>query len=313
MGPPPSAIEFNQRFGIPEIAEIVAGNGGLPKVHITSPVATGDIYLHGAHVTSFRPRGGDDVLFLSSASKWEDGKAIRGGVPISFPWFADKADDPKAPAHGFVRTKSWSLDSIGHSEDVVTVTMSTLSSGSTKRWWPGDFRAIYRSSFGAELKLELEVHNTGSTTMRFEEALHAYFRVGDVRTARVKGLDAVHYLDKTDHYRNKIQQGEVEISSETDRVYLDSESPLELSDLALRRSIKVTKQGSRTTVLWNPWSQKGNAMADLGANEWTQMLCIETSNVLDYAVELPPGGWHRMSAKIAALSDSENAGVERGH
>jgi glucose-6-phosphate 1-epimerase len=295
MGPTPSAIEFNQRFGIPGIAEIVAGNGGLPKVHITSPGATGDIYLHGAHVTSFRPGSGDEVLFLSSASKWEDGKAIRGGVPICFPWFGDKADDPSAPAHGFVRTKSWSLDSIVHSEDVVTVSMSTLSDASTKCWWPGDFRAIYRASFGMELKLELEVQNTGSTAMRFEEALHAYFMVGDVRSARVKGLDAVHYLDKTDHYREKMQQGDVQIASETDRVYFDTEGPLELSDPVLRRSIRVTKQASRTTVLWNPWSDKGNAMSDLGANEWTQMLCIETSNVLDYVVELPPGGIHCMT------------------
>ena len=298
MDPTPSAVELNQRLRIPGTAEVVAGNGGLPKVHISSPVASGDIYLHGAHVTSFRPRGGDEVLFLSSASKWEGGKAIRGGVPISFPWFADKADDPKAPAHGFVRTKSWSLDSIVHSEDVVTVTMSTLSDESTKRWWPGDFRAIYRASFGAELKLEVEVHNIGSTAMRFEEALHAYFMVGDVRSARVKGLDAVHYLDKTDHYREKMQQGDVQIASETDRVYFDTEGPLELSDPVLRRSIRVTKQASHTTVIWNPWSLKATAMSDLGADEWTQMLCIEASNVGSYSVELEPGGIHCMTAII---------------
>jgi glucose-6-phosphate 1-epimerase len=294
----PSAAEINRKFGIAGIAEVIAGNGGLPKVHITSAVATGDIYLHGAHVTSWQLRGLDDLLFLSSASKWEDGKAIRGGVPISFPWFADKADDTKAPAHGFVRTKSWSLDSIAHSEDVVTVSMSTLSDASTKCWWPHDFRAVYRASFGAKLHLEFEVHNTGSTAMRFEEALHAYYKVGDVRSASVKGLDAVRYLDKTDQYREKIQQHDVAISSETDRVYLDTEAEVVLSDPVLHRHIGVSKENSRTTVIWNPWSEKGSAMSDLGPDEWTQMLCIEASNVGSYSVDLAPGSIHRMSATI---------------
>lgn len=298
----PLAAKLNQRHGILGIAEVITGNNALPKVRISSRAATGEIYLHGAHVTSWSPEGAEEALFLSSASKWEDGKAIRGGVPICFPWFGDKADDLSAPAHGFVRTKSWSLESIASSADAVTVSLSTVSDETTKHWWPADFRAVYRASFGAELKLELEVHNMGSTAVHFEEALHAYLKVGELRSARVKGLDAVHYLDKTDHYREKIQQGEVEITSETDRVYLATESPLELSDPVLRRHIHVAKQNSHTTVIWNPWSEKANAMSDLGSDQWTEMLCIETSNVLGYAVEVAPGDCHRMSAAITTLS-----------
>jgi glucose-6-phosphate 1-epimerase len=263
-------------------------------------MATGEIYLHGAHVTSFRPATADEVLFLSSASNWQDGKAIRGGVPISFPWFADKADDPKAPAHGFVRTKSWSLDSVAKEADIVTVTMSTASDESTRRWWPADFRAVYRASFGRTLKLELEVHNIGATTIRFEEALHAYFKVGDVRSASVRGLNNSHYLDKTDHDREKIQQGNVEITSETDRVYLDTPTQVNLRDTLLHRHIGIAKADSHTTVIWNPWSEKGAAMSDLGPDEWTQMLCIEASNVLAYAVDLVAGDTHRIAAVISA-------------
>jgi glucose-6-phosphate 1-epimerase len=306
MEPTSAIAELNRKFGIPGIAEVVAGNGGLPKVHITSAAAIGDIYLHGAHVTSWRPSGAEEVLFLSSSSKWEDGKAIRGGVPISFPWFADKANDPKAPAHGFVRTKSWLLDSIAADADVVTVTMSTASDESTKRWWLGDFRVVYRASFGRTLKLELEIRNTGATTLRFEEALHAYFKVGDVRTTCVRGLNNVDYLDKTDHYQEKIQQGDVEITSETDRVYLDTESPVQLSDAVLHRRLDVAKQNSRTTVIWNPWSQKAATMSDLGNDQWTQMLCIEASNVPPYAIEVATGACHRMSAVITTLSDASN-------
>ena len=297
--------ELNQKLGIPGIAEVVSGNGGLPKVQIASAAATGEIYLHGAQVTSFRPRGADDVFFLSSASLWQDGKAIRGGVPISFPWFADKAGDPTAPAHGFVRTRSWSLDSIATDENRITVAMSSASDESTKSWWPGDFRAIYRASFSTTLELELEVHNTGSASMRFEEALHAYFKVGEVRSARISGLDAVRYLDKTDHYREKIQQGDLEIASETDLVYLDTQTPVDLSDPGLDRRIHVAKQNSRTTVIWNPWTEKARALSDLGTGEWTQLVCIEASNVLASAVEVVPGDLHRMQAAISVTVGSE--------
>jgi len=295
----PPVAELNRKFGIPGFAEVVTGNGGLPRVHISSAVANGDIYLHGAHVTAWSPPGADEVLFVSSASKWEEGKAIRGGVPICFPWFGDKADDPTAPAHGFLRTTTWSLDSITVQASVVTVTMSIGSDEATQRWWPADFRATYRATFGTELKLELQVRNAGGAAIRFEEALHAYFNVGNVRQARVKGLDAVHFLDKTDHYREKVQRGDVEITSETDRVYLDTQTPVELSDHAMDRRIEVTKRNSLTTVIWNPWSVKANAMSDLGPNEWTRMLCLETSNVLDYAVDLGGGGIHRMGAVVS--------------
>jgi glucose-6-phosphate 1-epimerase len=299
----PSITELERRFGIPHIAQVVAGNGGLPMVRINSLAATGEMYLHGAHVTSWQPTGAEDVLFVSSKSRWQDGVAIRGGVPICFPWFGNKADDPKAPAHGFVRTKSWQLDAIAPSGDAVTVSMSTGSDDGTMQWWPYDFRVSYHVTFGAELSLELEVHNIGTAPFHFAEALHAYHRVGDVRMARVKGLDGVHYLDKTDKYREKVQQGDVVIASETDRVYLNTPSSVELQDPALRRRVCIAKENSLTTVVWNPCADKAKEMTDLGDNEWRQMLCIETSNVLGYAVEVAPAQKHRMKAvlRVAAL------------
>src|SRR3974377_930922 len=115
----------DRRFEIPGTAQIVEGNGGLPKVRITSPEVVGEMYLHGAHVTSWKPVGGEEVLFLSSRSRWEDGHAIRGGVPVCFPWFGGKANDPKAPAHGFVRTKAWQLESIAQVGEAGQVSMFT--------------------------------------------------------------------------------------------------------------------------------------------------------------------------------------------
>ena len=290
--------ESDRRFEIPGTAQVVEGNGGLPKVRITSPEAIGEMYLHGAHVTSWKPAGKEEVLFLSSRSRWKDGHAIRGGVPICFPWFGGKADDPTAPAHGFVRTRAWQLESIAQVGGAVTVSMFTESDEGTKRWWPAEFRLVHRATFGSELSLELVVTNTGGTSLRFEEALHAYHRVGNIEKTRVRGLDTVHYFDKTDSNRKKMQHGEIVIVSETDRVYLDTRDAIELEDPVLRRRTRVTKENSRTTVVWNPWVQKAHSLSDFADDEWMQMICIESSNVSDFAVDLAPGQQHKMKALV---------------
>lgn len=299
---PPSAAELNRRFGIPDAATVVEGKGGLPKVRIATIAASGEMYLHGAHVTSWKPEGANEVLYVSPRSLWQDGAAIRGGVPVCFPWFGNKSDDPSAPAHGFVRTKSWHLDSIEKNGDEVSVTMFTDNSKSTQKWWPSDFRLLYRATFGAELVLELIVTNTGTASLRFEEALHAYYKVGDATKTSISGLDRTQYLDKTDSFREKTQSGDVLIKAETDRVYLDTEKPLRMVDGVLHRKTVVTKENSRTTVIWNPFPEKAAALNDLGQDQWKSFVCMEVTNVGEYAVELAPGEKHRMAARVSVAN-----------
>jgi len=294
--------DLDRRFRILGVAQIVAGGGGWPKVQVNTPAASGEIYLHGAHVTSWKPAGAEEVLFLGPHTIWQEGKAIRGGVPICFPWFGKKADDPHAPDHGFVRTKDWQLDSVEQQGGSVSVNMSTVSDDNTRPWWPTDLRTTYRVTFGAELALELTTANTGASPIRFEEALHAYYRVADATQARIAGLDQVHYLDKTDAFREKVQAGDITIAAETDRVYLDTEHSLELSDPVLHRRIAVAKENSRTTVVWNPWKQQAHELKDLGEDQWRQMLCIEVSNVGAFAVELGPGEQHTMTARTSVAA-----------
>jgi glucose-6-phosphate 1-epimerase len=291
-------LKMDRPFELPGVAQIVEGNGGMPKVRINSSKVEGEIYLHGAHVTSWKPAGREEVLFLSSQSRWEHGRAIRGGVPICFPWFGGKADDPRAPAHGFVRTVAWELESIGQIGDAVTISMFTESNEDMKRWWSADFRLAYRATFGSELRLELTVTNTGTTPLRFEEALHAYHRVGNIEKTRMRGLDGIQYLDKTDSNRLKVQQAELVIVSETDRVYLNTTDAIELEDPVLGRRTRVTKEDSRTTVVWNPWVQKAQALSDFGDDEWMHMICVETSNVADFAVALEAGQQHTMKTTV---------------
>ncbi len=291
-----SIADLNSRFQIRGAATVVEGNGGLPKIQIATPNALGEIYLHGAHVTAWKPAGEEEVRFLGPHSHYEDGKAMRGGVPICFPWFGDKADDPKAPAHGFVRTKSWQLESIGQSGEEVI--LSTVSDDRTRGVWPHDFRLEYRVVFGTELLMELTMTNTGSSPLRFEEALHAYYSVGDVTKASISGLDGVKYLDKTDSMHEKTQTGDITIAAETDRVYVHTAHALELYDPVLQRRIAVEKEDSRSTIVWNPWIEKARALTDLGEDQWKSMLCIEAANVGDAAVALAPGEQHMMTARV---------------
>ncbi len=298
MGTGTTIEELDRRFAITGIAEVVTGNGGLPKVRITSAAASAEIYLHGAQVTSWRPADAEEALFLSEHSLWEDGHAIRGGIPICFPWFRAKADDPRAPAHGFVRTKAWELKSIARDGDAVTVSMSTGSDEGTRKWWPGEFQLEHRVTFGRELKLELTVTNTGTVALRLEEALHAYHRVGHVEHVRLRGLDGVNYLDNTDSNREKTQRGDVVLAAQTDNAYLDTQHALELVDPDLRRRIRMSKENSLTTVVWNPWKEGAQLLPDLGNDGWQQMLCVEASNILGFALHLAPGQQHTMTMSI---------------
>jgi glucose-6-phosphate 1-epimerase len=293
---------LNFRFGIPGLAEVVAGEGGLAKVRVSTHLAAGEIYLHGAQVTAWKPEGLMDVLFLSGHSRWEDGRAIRGGIPICFPWFRAKADDVQAPAHGVVRTREWRLDAIAAEEDGAAVVIcSTESDEATRRWWPHEFHLTHRITVGKTLRLELIAKNTGASPFQFEEALHTYFRVGAVAGACVRGLDGSSYLDNMDGNREKAQQGDVVFAGPLDNAYLHAEGALELVDAVLHRTLRTDKENSATTVVWNPWEKAAAALADLGDEEWKDFACVEASNIVGGAVTLEPGEEHVLRATVSVL------------
>lgn len=296
---------LRDRFAIPGSVDVVAGNGGLPAVAVTTPLATAEVYLHGAHVTAFVPAGEPPVLFVSKQSHFADGKAIRGGVPVIFPWFGPNATNPALPAHGLVRAKAWALAATEKGADgSVVVRLTTRSDHATRQLWPHDFELVYTVTVGRTLRLDLEVRNTGPTPFDFEEALHTYLTVVDVRNVRVGGLAGREYIDKTDRATHKTQaESPFGITGETDRVYLDTRDTVTVTDLAGSaaagpRVLAVTKEHSAATVVWNPWIAKAAALSDFGDDEWPHMLCIETANAGKHAVTLKPGQSHTMTAGI---------------
>ena len=288
----------SSHFEIPTIASIVAGEGGLPKLKITTPEATAEIYLHGAQLTAWQPAHSEPVIFLSNESDFAAGKAIRGGVPVCFPWFGPKADDAKAPKHGTVRLKAWEIDSISYEEGVVQVNLVTEHDAESERWWPHPFRLEHQITVGRELTLTLIAHNTGSAPCTISEAQHTYYRVGAVDQVSVEGLDQTPYFDNTANNQEFTQHGPVTFTKATDNAYQLTTGPVELIDPVLDRRIHVKKAGSANTIVWNPWSEGAASMADLGKEEWPHFLCIEAANMRAGSVTIPAGQSHTMQTRI---------------
>lgn len=276
------------------------GRGDLPRVVVTARGGSAEVYLHGGQVTRWRPTGHDDVLFLSDRSRFTGGSAIRGGIPLCFPWFGAHASDPAAPSHGFARTSLWTLEGAEDRGDDVVVTLSLTDSPATRASaWPHPFRATLRVTVGARLHLALEVHNTGTAPVTVEEALHTYLAVGDARAVTVHGLESASYLDKLGGPDPVPPTGEpVRLTGPTDRVYRGAPATTTVQDPAGGRRLTVTGEGSGSTVLWNPWAEGAAALADLGDDEWIRMVCVETANVGPAAVTLEPGSAHRTTTTL---------------
>jgi glucose-6-phosphate 1-epimerase len=268
-------------------------------VQVDVAACTGEIYLHGAHVTSWRPLG-TEVLWVSEAAVYQPGKAIRGGVPICFPWFADGPDGTATPAHGFARTTEWGL--VGATTDGrwVEVILALTDTPATRELWPHSFACEYRVRMGEnELALLLTVTNTGEEPFTVEEALHAYFGVSDIRTTVVDGLAGARYLDMVPGADRgpHVLDGPITFAGEVDRTFQGTGATAVIRDG--ERTVTIARDGSDSAIVWNPWVDKAAAMADFGDDEWTGMVCVETANAKADAVTLPPGAEHTMSAYIS--------------
>jgi glucose-6-phosphate 1-epimerase len=287
---------------LPPSVRVGPGAGGLPRVTVAARPGRGgaEVYLHGATVTAWAPDGEQPVLWLSRASEFSAGAAIRGGVPICFPWFGAHAGDPAAPRHGFARQADWALVEAADTADGTRLAFRLADSAGTRgSAWPHRFEATYRVTVGQALVLALEVANLDEGAVTFEQALHSYFAVRDVREVTVTGLEEASYVDQLAGPEPLPPSGEpLRLAAETDRIYLDPSSPVTIQDPGARRAIAISGTGARATVVWNPWADKARALRDLADDEWPRMLCVETCNVRAARVRLGPGDRHTMTATV---------------
>lgn len=285
---------------LPPSVRLDEGPGALTRLSIASALCSAEVYLQGAHVAAWQPaEDAGPVLWLSGKSFFQPGKPIRGGVPICFPWFGPHPQDPSAPAHGFARVRNWALTEAREEPDGTVVLALELAGEGLSPLWPHHFRAVHRIHAGRTLRMALEIRNDGAVPFTFEEALHTYLGVGDIRQVSISGLEGTAYLDKmAGSARTPGAADPIRFSAETDRIYLDTHAACTIHEGPGRRRMTVSKQGSDATVVWNPWIAKAQAMPDFGDDEWTGMVCVETCNVNAHAVTLPPGGIHVMTAVV---------------
>jgi glucose-6-phosphate 1-epimerase len=284
---------------VPARVTFLGGRGELPMVEITTAWSSAEIYLHGAHVTNFKKCDEAPILFLSQCSRFEEKQAIRGGIPVIFPWFGPREG---MAMHGFARVMRWELKEVLPAADGTVSVRFQLPDSPEAGAFP-EFVAEYVVTVNEKLTLELVVTNKSGEALEFEECLHTYFSVEDIAATSVVGLKGVSYLDKVAGFAKKMETEEaIRISSEVDRVYLDTTGTVEIRDARLGRVIRVEKENSASTVVWNPWIAKAQQMPDFGNDEYQKMVCVESGNVNANKVVLPPG--KSSSMKVTLSSDA---------
>jgi glucose-6-phosphate 1-epimerase len=292
--------DLQRRYGGNGLMKFEQGRGGLSKITVSSDLGSAEIYLYGAHVAAFQPHGAAPLLFMSKRSVFDGHKPIRGGVPLVFPWFGPRADAPELPLHGFARTRVWDVESCdARANGSVRIVLTTSNDDGTMKVWPHTFTIRFIVVVSSVLDMTLEVRNLSREQVEFEEALHTYLAISDIRKISIEGLGGADFIDRADGEKRKKQDdGAIQITGETDRLYYSSASRVTVHDPEMNRSIFVEKSRSDATVVWNPWTEKATAMTDLGADLWQSMVCVETANARECKVRLPAGGIHRMGTRI---------------
>ena len=238
--------------------------------------ASAEIYPYGAHLCSWRCAKGEERIFLSRQAKFEQGAAIRGGVPIIFPQFNEFGAGPR---HGFARNVVWVMGGVSPSGDSCTFTLE--SSDATRKAWPYDFTCEYKVTLGAEsLRLQFAVTNTGGTEAAFTAALHSYLRVEDLYLVSVDGLKGLSFWDNdgTEFSQRKNQlDNTLKFNGAIDRVYFDCSQAFQLREK--NKTLLVASEGFEDVVIWNPGAEGASCMGDMGDEEFKYMLCIEAARI----------------------------------
>lgn len=292
--------ELNAAFAIPSQLEFMAGKGGFPCIRISNRHADALVSVYAGQVLSFTPKGAADLLFVSDKAYHAAGKAIKGGVPICWPWFGADPEGQGRPAHGFVRNRLWEVwETRANADGSTTVILGLASSPETLAIWPHSFRLALEITLGNTLQLALVTRNTGDAPFNITQALHTYLAVGDIAHTRVTGLEGTQYLDKAAGAGGAIkpQDGAVTLNAEVDRIYLDVPAQLAVVDNAGKSTIRITSQGNKTAVVWNPWAKIAAKMGDLQDDDYLRFVCVETTNAADDVVEVAPVGEFRLVAE----------------
>ncbi|KJF99874.1 D-hexose-6-phosphate mutarotase [Photobacterium leiognathi] len=267
---------------------------GISIIRVIHPLAEAGISLHGGHLIWFKPAGEKDIIWISENAEFDTQKAIRGGIPVCWPWFGKAG----TPSHGFARTSQWTLQEHRENENGVIVSLQFEDNEETRAIWPHKFSNVLTFEIGTELKVSLTSTNTDSQPWSYGGALHTYFDIADINNIEITGMGAT-YLDSTQQGK-ACESGDVlTFTSETDRVYTQPEATITINDKNNKRNILVTNEGHNAAVIWNPWQELSISMGDMADNSFETMVCVE-STIHQPSIELAPGQSHTLATTVVS-------------
>lgn len=260
-------------------------------IKLRNSVAECQISLWGGNLLSYRPRKEEhDIFWLGDLNKFDNIQAIRGGIPVCWPRFAEEELNNHLPHHGFARLSMWNLQNVNVDDHQIEAELSL----SPEAQYNLNLSARVMIKITDKLTYTLETINNGDTPFAFSEALHAYFNVSSVDNIEVKGLAGHRYKNSLTGSM-AVQDNDLKIKGEVDRIFLEQTQPLEIIDKVYNRVIKIEKSGSNTTVVWN----SNKDLAEMSPNQYKQFVCVEPSNVGESAIVLPPQHTHTLTTTIS--------------
>ncbi len=290
---------LNAKFSIPGQLCLTKLENQFIALNITNNFADAQISLYGAQIISYTPKNEIDMLWLSPTSYFTEGKAIRGGIPVCFPWFGPHPSDQSKPQHGFGRILNWELaETRLTSKDEIEVKLRLQSSPATKSYWPFDFLAEITFLIGKTITVTLKVINQSDLPVEYSCALHTYLRVKEIQDCAILGLQDCLYQEDSEQIMHTEKEAKLTINQEVDRNYTNTAGYYSLVDPNLNRTIRIHKTGSLITTVWNPGSQKSQSLKDMPDDGYKNFVCIEAVNALFNTIKLAPGEAHETSTKL---------------
>ena len=292
-----------QQFAIKDRLSFVEGKGGLPFIKVENEYASALISIYGAQVLSYKLKlkdgGNNELLFVSESAYFEEGKAIKGGIPICWPWFGRDPENLGRQMHGFARNMLWQLeDTSSTSAGDTKIVLSLTESKDSYKLWPHDFKVILTITIGKSLHLSLQTVNTGKEAFTITQALHTYFSIADIQQVQLEGLDGVQYLDMVNGAnKTEVQMDGVTVNQEVDRIYTDAPNYATLIDTKSQREVTIKTSGSKTTVVWNPWIDISKSSGDLNDDAYQRFICVETANAAEDVVLVEPNESFKIEAE----------------
>ena len=281
---------------LPRTAALGPGLGGQPRLLIDAPAGAAEIYLHGATLTSWVPRGGSEVIFTSRQAVFDGSTAIRGGIPLCLPEFGVGINGDAVPKHGWARIAPWQPRMVASTDDGGVRALLSVSRD--------HLTALYEVEVGETLRLGLSLRNDGNAPRTVEAAAHTYLSVHDVTASLISGLAGASYSDnlaRSPQEAHRVQDGDVRISSPVDRIY-DSAEPITVTDPGHERTIHVDKRNAPSTIVWNPWSTYSAPLPDMADDEFPTMVCVESGAVREHAPTIEPGASWSMQVTLSVES-----------